>query len=523
MILVILTIPKMIIKESKTISTGKIIYSPIDFEVLKNVKSELKNYFQSNNYWAEDGFFYYFFKEYCLYAIRDTGSCSGNNPDTPYGIYLVKRAPGEYATSTIPMAPEILQDLGLSQQDNWESMWRMRSDEAIVMIALTPPESTYYSYLPYLYSRPQSGESTSVSPKVNGRLLYYAAMDSPLNNDNINISESKFNSPIVTILTADKTLDKKIIDQLKIILPKYGISTAIINTHVVPTDIVKTGYKNQSDDFTMLTRIIKPNNKTLMQEYYENPPVLILRIVPNTPENTSSPKFKFTPIPARETGNKESNLSGALTTLANAIKSKYTLNTRSIAIESGISASMLQIKKCISYKISCQGDNPDTTYIYYTNVENISNNPNDFLVVAGINHVNTNKAEFSNLAIYNNKYFFGIGSVTNENFTGSANEFTSYATGLNKNTLINNINQFYAYKIKRNCTGETYCYQLQEDNLVCTDMYGNLIMCPPPNTPGVDVTDPISVIERAYRDPNGKYGPSYSEIVAPKFIKIKPK
>ena len=48
-------------------------------------------------------------------------------------------------------------------------------------------------------------------------------------------------------------------------------------------------------------------------------------------------------------------------------------------------------------------------------------------------------------------------------------------------------------------------------------------MCPPPNTPGVDVTDPISVIERAYRDPNGKYGPSYSEIVAPKFIKIKPK
>jgi hypothetical protein len=87
------------------------------------------------------------------------------------------------------------------------------------------------------------------------------------------------------------------------------------------------------------------------------------------------------------------------------------------------------------------GDNRDTIYLQSENFL-LEQNPDDFVIVYGLNHVKTGKAVYSNFSVYGKRALNGVGSVDNNSFPTAeqfltGNRFAKY---------------FYVYKIARQCT-----------------------------------------------------------------------
>jgi hypothetical protein len=128
----------------------------------------------------------------------------------------------------------------------------------------------------------------------------------------------------------------------------------------------------------------------------------------------------------------------------------------------------------------------------------LGHDPNDFIIVYGVNHVATGKAIYENFVLYGADAFNGVGMVTDADFNGTAQEY-----------LPNNPNAkyLYVYKIARNCNGDPHCYK------------------PPYNAKGygIDLDQPLFIGWRLYLEKATKTGPSYAEIVYDKAIKFSPK
>ena len=97
---------------------------------------------------------------------------------------------------------------------------------------------------------------------------------------------------------------------------------------------------------------------------------------------------------------------------------------------------------------------PDTS-LYYDFLRNpaitLGNGTNEFIVVYGVNHVATGKAMYQNFAIYGADIWNGVGSISDEYFSGTAEEY------LPDNP---NAKYLYVYKIARNCNGDPHCYEV---------------------------------------------------------------
>jgi hypothetical protein len=128
----------------------------------------------------------------------------------------------------------------------------------------------------------------------------------------------------------------------------------------------------------------------------------------------------------------------------------------------------------------------------------LGDDPNEFFIIYGVNHVATGKATYQNFGIYGADVWNGIKAITDADFSGSAEEY------LPDNP---NAKYLYVYKIARNCDGEPYCFEVPTG----------------PGAYGIGLDQPISVCWRIYLEPATKTGPSYSEIVYDRAIKFDPK
>jgi len=211
------------------ISTISSVDENISFETMKQVSSDLNNTF-SKNYWVKPGQIYYYGIKDCVNAINTINGCSGPNPVTPYGFLLAPINPKDKYT---------MQDNFMVPDSNLSTNFRMRSDEAIVIIGITPPKSKFFSYIPYMFFRDVKnqkiipkmvnqiflkmlgvGESSNSILSNPNRFPYWASFDynPPLNDETINTSKKSsgnFDGAFVIVITADKTIDEKIINELK--------------------------------------------------------------------------------------------------------------------------------------------------------------------------------------------------------------------------------------------------------------------------------------------------------------------
>lgn len=119
--------------------------------------------------------------------------------------------------------------------------FRLRQDEAIVLIGLTPPPVKYFSYTPYL--------STKMYP--DGKRYILASLGDQLNNAVIkSIGNSPFNTPVALIFTPDQGTDARIREALR----RAGYPAAIVNTVVFPASMLKLGHTETADMLRIVTR-----------------------------------------------------------------------------------------------------------------------------------------------------------------------------------------------------------------------------------------------------------------------------
>ena len=370
--------------------------------------------------------------------------------------------------------------------------FRLRQNEAIVLIGLTPPPVKYFSYTPYLFTR--------LYP--DGKKSIFASLGDQLNNAVIkSIGDSPFNSPVALIFTPDQGTDSRIREALR----RAGYPTAIVNTVVFPAAMLKLGLTETADVLRIVTRTAVWEDKTAATAYTNNPPLKVLRVTPLA-EAPAKP-FPTPLLRIRGTGQTEMGLANKLDELRQGI----------IAAYPGLHATDIQsIPMCYEGYDLIQrgnwcGDSRDAFYIGAGYLGYATSDPastdltlgdDEFLMVYGVNHVATGKATYMNLNFYADKQAqLFVGSLSDSEFPAAA---PGYLPGDPAADVL------YAYKVSRHCNeGETYCLPLSPPE-GCTRLK-------------LDSGTVLTVFDRIYLEPATKVGPAMPEILYDRVIKFSPR
>ncbi len=437
-----------------------------------------------------------------LIKLYDEGvlpSAYGNNPATKYLAYFVPPAPGYPVDERIA---QIAKTLGMS--GNASTFWTLGPDEAVVFVGKTPPECRYFGYDNYLMSRTYGNET---------RWIFANVADS-LNNEVINTDGSAgdpFNQTTVIISTADRGIDERI----RAAAGSAGYPDGMMNTQVFPSSILKMGLENDSDTFAIFIRPALYADRQAGAEYLNNTPATVFRV---TPKNaTELNPYDYPELRVRGTGQTEFDLTDDLEDLRNAILERYgDLNATELptsigfpegsdAIQRGIDAVGPSNDAAYFWSANQTANSPTPPFFntsqYYDFLRQppitLGNNTDEFIIVYGVNHAATGKAAYSSFSLYGADAWNGVGSITDADFTGTAEEY------LPDNP---NAKYLYVYKVARNCSGDPHCFAVPSGM----------------GSYGIEPDQPIFIIWRNYLENATKTGPSYSELVYDRAIKFGP-
>ena len=439
-----------------------------------------------------------------VYELGLIPAVYGNNPSTRYIAYFVPPAPG-YEVDKLGYA--IAQAVGKSGNSTALIRW-LRPDEAIVFVGRTPPECRYFSF----------DANLLFSEIRNETVWVWTSLGDPVNNLVIKTTGTldgkigdPFNQTTMVITTADRGIDQRI----RAAAEAAGYDESIVNTQVLPSTMLNMGSANKSDTFAMYIRPAMFKNIQAGNDYLNNTPAKVFRITPNT--TTKLDLFQAPELKARGTGTNEFDLTEDLEELRQAILTKYSgLN----ATELPTSIWLLEGYDGLQRLINTWGPNNDACYLwtasrpvdeitppfcdlrmYYNFTREpgivLGNDPDEFIIVYGVNHVATGKGSYQNFGLFGADIMNGVGAVTDANFNGTAQEY-----------LPNNPNAkyLYVYKIARNST-DTHCFNVP---------FGI-------GAYGIDLNQKLLIIWRLYLEKASKVGPSYNEIIYDRAIKFDPK
>jgi len=391
-----------------------------------------------------------------LAGCCDTGrSCSGNNPTSPYLAVYAPRGPGQTVANTIERA------------DGTAGSYRLREDEAIVLVGTTPPPAAYFGLTPYLMSRANTaGVQTSV----------FASLGETLNDAVIHVDgATAFSSPFAVVATGDHTTDTSV----RTALEAAGISPSALSTITFDASVVRFGLDANDDELGLLFRYALPVDHTAGQAWVASPGVTVLRVTPRT---ASSDPLPSPTARAKGTSTESATLSAALDRLEAAIRASAAGHSiRDFTVTEGdVDPAM-----CIAGLTSCAGDNRDTIYPH-TGVFTLG--ARDSVWVLGVDHAATGKATYANASVYSVEHLAGLVSVTSHEWAGSASVWLPGDP---------DAASLFAWRIARDCTGDSHCLEVPTT------------ACPT----GAALTAPLTLAFRAYLEPGTGTGPDPATLV----------
>lgn len=411
-------------------------------------------------------------------------SCFGNNAGSAYMVFNLPEAPNQtVANPTFP--PE-----------SWQ--YKLRQDEAIVLITPLPPECVYYSFINYIMFTEQKADKDytdsngffSIGNEETG--LYhpiFGSIGDSLNMQSIRHSgESAFGSDAVIVISANENVTAKVVEQLI----AAGYDEDIINVMTIPAETYRMGLDKGDDTFCFLGRISQGADR----EEYENylaalaEEAVLYRITPNS-EQESAP-YAYPTVTARGTGVHE------LASVDNAVE--HLDQIRSALLEQygdeydyeELDCQIAVPEGSVAYvnDVNAQGDNRDAAYVMTRDFT--LNSDEDFIVVYGVNHTQTGKAIYSNAILYGRPMLNGVCSVYDSLFEGSADAYLE--------ADCDDASKYYVYKMARTKMDD-YTAQVEYSTGNERGKYY-----------GVDNGSTMLLAFRAYLDQNG-VGPSYYELV----------
>ncbi len=387
-------------------------------------------------------------------------------------------------------------------------MFKIRHDEAIVLIGRTPPPAKYFGFYTFIATRFYPDKEKG--KEITGMM---AQIGDAVNNATIKTAgPTPFDSPVALIFTPDQGTDAAI----RAVLGRVGYPEAIINTNVLPASMLNLGYGETADAFQIVLRTAKFEVPAAGNRYIEDAPdnLHIFRVTPQT-ETIANP-FPMPRLRVRGTGESEMRLMNKLGELRAAI----------IAANSGLYATdFLSSSQTAPYEdydflqreIWIAGGSRDAFFLcagwmmplaYLNDVITLADD--EFLMVYGVNHVATLKATYQNITVYaTGREIHGklvgeanafVGGVSDEDLPGTA---TAYLPAGDPDAKL-----MYAYKVSRSCgTNEANCLPLSAP-------------CPRLT---LDSSTILGLYFRMYLEPATKVGVAMSEILYDRVIKFSPR
>jgi hypothetical protein len=374
--------------------------------------------------------------------------------------------------------------------------FKLRPDEAIVLIGPTPPPVKYFGFNTFLATR-----VSPFDPKQERKPLV-ATVGDAINNATIRtIGPSPFNSPVVVIFTPDRGTDARVRKALR----RSGYPTASINTMVFPSSLLKLGYGPKADELTLKVRIgMVEGDPQPLEAYVKNAgtALTVLRLTPNS--MVSANPFPVPAMRVRGTGLGEMDLARNVDELRAAI----------IAAHPGLHAVDFGSKPVgyEGYDYIQQGINPgadtrDNLFLAAGFIpefgldSKITLADDEFLVVYGVNHFASRKAAYASFNVYASEVAkLSVGQVFHDQYADSATTYLPSGDPA--------VSKLYAYKVSRDCGNEPNCVTLRVDNCPKLTLRDDTV---------------LGFFFRMYLEPDTGVGPAMQEIVYDRVIKFSPR
>ena len=445
-------------------------------------------------------------------------SCYANNASTTYGFFALPPAPGQSASVPNPYTEWFAQDDQLPP--GWSFAWRLRPDEAVVFIAMTPPKVEYFGFTAYLYDRYVAGMGAVLDctytddkgnthyraqpPSAQSRFPVFASLGDTINQQTIDLAggrQDPYQKNVMLVMAADQ----KVLRQVENALVAAGYPEKSINVLPVPPSLVRLGIDSQNDSAMFLMRVSPGVDNDVT--YYYSQPMTVLRVTPTTP----IPAPQLDPIApptlrVRGTGKTEAYLEAQVDALGQSIVAYYA--------GMGYKASPVKVAalpdgfNCITNMQNCLADNRDTIYISpaYDMISSailpkqpsLVLGPTDFLVAYGVQHPSVKKALYSNISIMGWDKRAAPALVTNQDMAGSAQEYLPTADPA-----------LYAYQIARQIAPQISGCLTQHCISIGYDCGS-----------GIAPEEAVAPVFRAYLEPGTKIGPSRGEVVLDRIFKF---
>lgn len=437
-------------------------------------------------------------------------SALGNNVGAPYAACLLPPAPNqdpsEEQDPPIGYNPDNRQNYPANIDYIAPGVnSKLRPDEAIVLIGLTPPPALYYcfrSYVGFTENKPEKDYNEYITAGDDYTGFYhmiFASLGDQLNNYNLWTDKTPkgapgkpFNSSTIIISTADRNINLQIRDALG----TAGYSPDIMNDDNIPMELVNMGLERGKDTFIYMMRIALWAQQNIGTQYLNNIDkfIKVFRITPKIPLNNLTP-WSVPTLKIRETGITEyqvvPNSRRDFDHLRNEIIKKYG-GTEYDHIDLDLTVGIPDNYNAILRDINVYGDNRDAVYFKTEDFQLKSDD--DFVIVYGINHERTGKAIYSNASFYGAELFNGVaGAFSTVQFPDSAIEY--FPEGYE------NAKYYYVYKIAR---------KADEDNVIIIPYStGN----PLGKAYGVDNNQDARIVFRVYLDKIAMVGPYIFDII----------
>ena len=364
--------------------------------------------------------------------------------------------------------------------------WQINPDEAVVVITKTPPKCVYFSYTGFIFNK--------YYEKEQGWKWVWTSFNDTLNNMTVKTAGTPdgapgdpFDKDTIIIITADRGTEQRIRNALV----EAGYPQSIINTYVIPSSMVRMGTGPQYDTVVFGQRITLCADEQAGEKYV-NTITPALKVTPKTPA-------KLDPLPApvlrvRGTGKTEIDYRPAMDELRKAILARYgNLSSNELVTSVWLAESYDAVQR----ELYVAGESRDTIYLR-SETFTLGNDPNEFVIVYGVNHAASGKATYSNCSFYGEKGWNGVAGIYSTEFEGSAEQY------LPGNPLAKYL---YVCKFARSCDSGKAC------EVVPTG----------PKAHGIGLDEAAFIGVRAYMEPATRVGPACTELLYDQAIKFSPR
>lgn len=346
------------------------------------------------------------------HAEKGFGSCYGINDATIYGFPII--LPMNLSKNK-KFNPSTITQLKNLNQSQLTPMFTLKKNEAIIIIGKTPPPCLYWGFTPYLHKRKyvndieQTEVNASLTDTYNMQIFKETFdLDTPF-FQNLMLIVGK--NPIINnyLFNLKELRQFKLDNFNKQIMP-------------LPTDIIY-----DDDVLTILSRVTYIQ-KQYEQDYKENPTMFVFKVTVNLPNSFLNEKYYFSEPSGqhnlinnpkqfyqrlRDTNIDEKQIvinNKTIQTILNQYNQlKLTQNAKLVPIDIfSVSLNDPQYPidtgyTCVNHKYDCFFDNRDTVYSVTLSINTL--NATGGVVVFGVNHVNTSKAIYTNINIYDAETF----------------------------------------------------------------------------------------------------------------------